>query len=98
MPQSAIATTASMPTEPCASARASFQVSFKELGVEGGFMSLAIRPPFRNKGQIAQNLELAWSERSWHKNLAKTLIWPRPLGQTVRPIATGPGRLAFENA
>lgn len=55
MPKSVMATTASIPTEPCASARASFQVSFKELGDEGGLMSLAIWPPFRIKGQIAQN-------------------------------------------
>ena len=31
------------------------------------------------------------------KILRKTLIWPRPIGQTVSIIATGAGRLASEN-
>lgn len=31
------------------------------------------------------------------KILRKTLIWPRPIGQTAGIIATGAGRLAFEN-
>ena len=46
-------------------------------------------------GQNVQKA-LAWSGRPWHKNLAKILIWPRSVRQTVDTISSSVGRSAFK--